>query len=484
MNKVITLVLALSMIMMLTACDKDKENTLMAESTGATANTLESTNTSTGGAQDNKQDITDSAVNDPSLETTVPSNDNIDISNPSHTHEYVIERIVATCTQTGFTIHMCICGDSFIDGKTNATGHSFGEWYTIKEPTVNSTGLAERQCSACDTKETKVLGQLIDNHEHSYTVSMTTPPSCILEGTMTYSCSCGDTYNEPIPSVDHQYSYRVTDPTCTNEGYTIFTCTVCGNSYRDNFTHPTEHNWKAAPCTVEKTCLTCGETEGIVYGHVWKDATCTLPSICEECGETKGVPLGHNWRVATCTAAKVCKVCKVTEGSANGHSWVDGNCTTPKTCSVCNTMDGEAVHNFIGDRCSLCGCKEPSVGLIFYKYKDGYYLLTAGTCADAEIVIPTTYKGLPVVGIYKDFSTRNNNSNATIKSDSITSIFIPSSITAIEARVFLNCSSLTSIVYDGTIQQWNAISKGDHWNSAFSTIVVTCNDGTLTYKKI
>lgn len=113
--------------------------------------------------------------------------------------------------------------------------------------------------------------------------------------------------------------------------------------------------------------------------------------------------------------------------------------------------------------------------------RGGYYLLTTGSCSSTDIVIPTTYRGLPVLGIYKDFSTRTNNSDCAINSDSITSIYIPSCITDIGARVFLNCSNLTSIVYDGTKQQWNAITKGEHWYSAFSTIVVTCNDGTLTY---
>lgn len=51
---------------------------------------------------------------------------------------------------------------------------------------------------------------------HSYTSSVTTAPTCTVEGEQTYVCSlCGDSYTEAIAAPGHSYSY----------GY----CTVCGS---------------------------------------------------------------------------------------------------------------------------------------------------------------------------------------------------------------------------------------------------------------
>lgn len=358
MKRILTLLLVLAMLLCLTACGGDKESTPTSENTGATANTTESTNGPTDGTQDSMQGTTDTTIgeeNDSSMETTKPSVGNAETTNPTHTHEYVDKVTAATCTKEGYTLHTCSCGDRYTDNATAATGHNFGEWNTTKEPTTAATGIAERKCSKCNETETKVLGQLIDNHTHSYTSKITIQPTCKTDGQKTYSCSCGDTYSEPVASIDHQYGHKVTNPTCTNEGYTTYTCTVCGNSYRDNFTHPTGHNWKAATCTAKKTCLTCGETEGVAFGHSWKAATCAAPKTCKTCGVTEGGTTAHSWKAATCTAPKTCNTCGATDGSAVGHSWSAATCTIPQTCNTCGATEGKATgHKWSDGKCKVC----------------------------------------------------------------------------------------------------------------------------------
>ncbi len=39
----------------------------------------------------------------------------------------------------------------------------------------------------------------------------------------------------------HNYTKKVTAPTCTKKGYTTYTCTDCGYSYKDNYTNPVGH---------------------------------------------------------------------------------------------------------------------------------------------------------------------------------------------------------------------------------------------------
>ena len=63
---------------------------------------------------------------------------------------------------------------------------------------------------------------------------------------------------------------------------------------------------------------------------------------------------------------------------------------------------------------------------------------------------------------------------------SLTSITIPDSVTSIDRSVFLNCTLLKSINYEGTVEQWNAISKDSYWNSSLPATEVICTDGTVT----
>ena len=47
---------------------------------------------------------------------------------------------------------------------------------------------------------------------------------------------------------------------------------------------------------------------------------------------------------------------------------------------------------------------------------------------------------------------------------SLTSVTIPSGVTEIGGGAFWGCTSLNHIYYEGTTAQWDAITKGDHWN--------------------
>ena len=60
----------------------------------------------------------------------------------------------------------------------------------------------------------------------------------------------------------------------------------------------------------------------------------------------------------------------------------------------------------------------------------------------------------------------------------LTSIIIPDSVTSIDYYAFLGCSGLTSITFDGTVEQWGAITKGDNWKYNVPTTEVICSDGT------
>ena len=67
-----------------------------------------------------------------------------------------------------------------------------------------------------------------------------------------------------------KYTSAVTAPTCTEQGYTTYTCD-CGHSYQDDFVNTLDHSWNDGKVTKEPTldaegeklflCTVCGETK-------------------------------------------------------------------------------------------------------------------------------------------------------------------------------------------------------------------------------
>ena len=138
-------------------------------------------------------------------------------------HVYEAEITYPTCTEGGYTTYTCACGDSYTDDYADPTGHDYTEWEIEVFPTCQGSGTLRRECLACGLED-KIFS---------------TP-------------------------AEHQYEAVVTEPTCTEEGYTTYTC-HCGDSYIDDYLPATGHNFgewtPTAPGVEERSCETCGETE-------------------------------------------------------------------------------------------------------------------------------------------------------------------------------------------------------------------------------
>lgn len=63
----------------------------------------------------------------------------------------------------------------------------------------------------------------------------------------------------------------------------------------------------------------------------------------------------------------------------------------------------------------------------------------------------------------------------------LTGVIIPSNIEGISSNVFSGCSSLTSIEYDGTIDEFEDITKDSAWRDGSSIEYVQCTDGIIDY---
>ncbi|MCD8006562.1 MAG: hypothetical protein LUF29_06265, partial [Oscillospiraceae bacterium] len=256
-------------------------------------------------------------------------------------HSYLIEITRdATCTETGVITYTCsVCGDSYTE-DIPATGHTI-EVQNAKDATCTEDGYTgDEVCTVCS--ETVTTGQVIPATGHSYE-AVVTAPTCTEKGYTTYTCSvCGDSYvADETEALGHSYEAVVTAPTCTEKGYTTYTCSVCGDTYVADETEALGHSYEAvvtAPTCTEKgyttyTCSVCGDTyvadETEALGHSY-EAVVTAPT-CTEKGYT----------TYTCSVCGDTYVADETE--ALGHSYeavvTAPTCTekgyTTYTCSVC-----------------------------------------------------------------------------------------------------------------------------------------------------
>jgi hypothetical protein len=69
-------------------------------------------------------------------------------------HNY--ESIVTdpTCTEGGYTTYTCSCGESHVGNTTEALGHSFTNYVSDNNATIDSDGTKTAKCDRCDATDT------------------------------------------------------------------------------------------------------------------------------------------------------------------------------------------------------------------------------------------------------------------------------------------------------------------------------------------
>lgn len=148
-----------------------------------------------------------------------------------HTHSYDAVITPPTCTKPGYTTYTCECGDTYQGNEVAAIGHNYSDWVVMQEATEEKPGLRIRECSTCNYKETESIPWTNPNdHTHTYT-SIVTPPTCTEKGYTVYTCECGDTYRDEIPATGHSYGpWRVVrEATEKRTGLEERSCETCGD---------------------------------------------------------------------------------------------------------------------------------------------------------------------------------------------------------------------------------------------------------------
>ncbi len=209
----------------------------------------------------------------------------------AHTHSYTVSVVEPNCNTGGYTEYVCECGDKYRADETAALSHTWGPWTVERPATTQEKGLQKRTCSNCQITEEKKTDKISENHTHSYTEQVV-QPTCTAEGYTVYTCNCGHTYTgNTVSAKSHGYTAQVVKPTCETQGYTVHKCT-CGKTYTDSKTQPTGHTWsdwktvkeatETAEGLKERTCSACAKKEeqtiakkepGIV-GYVYIEIRC------------------------------------------------------------------------------------------------------------------------------------------------------------------------------------------------------------------
>ena len=164
---------------------------------------------------------------------------------PALNHDLVQHDAQApTCTEIGWNAYdTCSRCDYTTYAELPALNHDLVH-HDAKAPTCTEIGWdAYDTCSRCDYTtyaELPALNHALVHHEAK-------APTCTEIGWNAYdTCSrCDYTTYAELPILGHDYQAVTVDPTCEADGYTIFTCSRCKDSYTANPTDKLGHQFGA-----------------------------------------------------------------------------------------------------------------------------------------------------------------------------------------------------------------------------------------------
>ena len=149
-----------------------------------------------------------------------------------------------TCTEIGWDAYeTCSRCDYTTRKELPALNHAL-EQHAAKAPTCTEIGWdAYDTCSRCDHTtyaELPALNHNLVNHDAK-------APTCTEKGWNAYdTCSrCDYTTYAEQPALNHDYQAVTVEPTCETDGYTVFTCSRCKDSYTADPTDQLGHQFGA-----------------------------------------------------------------------------------------------------------------------------------------------------------------------------------------------------------------------------------------------
>ena len=198
-----------------------------------------------------------------------------------------------TCTEIGWDAYeTCSRCDHTTYAEQPALNHDL-EQHEAKAPTCTEKGWdAYETCSRCDYTTRKELPAL----NHDLVQHDAQAPTCTEIGWNAYeTCSrCDHTTYTELPALNHDYQAVTVDPTCEADGYTIFTCSRCKDSYTADPTDQLGHQFGAwspngtgsqsADC-LRQGCAHTGSTDCRKF--TFRTAEGEALTFCPVCGQAE-----------------------------------------------------------------------------------------------------------------------------------------------------------------------------------------------------
>ena len=197
-----------------------------------------------------------------------------------------------TCTEKGWNAYETCKNCNYTTRKELPAQHDLKQ-HAAKAPTCTEIGWdAYETCSRCDHTtyaELPALNHDLVNHDAK-------APTCTENGWDAYeTCSrCDHTTYAELPALNHDYQAVTVEPTCETDGYTVFTCSRCKDSYTADPTDKLGHQFGAwspngtgsqsAGC-LRQGCVHTGSTDCRKF--TFRTAEGETLTFCPVCGQAE-----------------------------------------------------------------------------------------------------------------------------------------------------------------------------------------------------
>ena len=213
-----------------------------------------------------------------------------------------------TCTEPGWDAYETCSRCDYTTYAELPAQHDLRH-HAAKAPTCTGIGWdAYDTCSRCDYTTTYVelpaLNHALEQHEAQ-------APTCTEIGWDAYeACSrCDHTTRKELPALNHDYQAVTVEPTCETDGYTVFTCSRCKDSYTADPTDQLGHQFGAwspngtgsqsASC-LRQGCAHTGSTDCRKF--TFRTAEGEALTFCPVCGQAENAAQLEKIEAATAWA--------------------------------------------------------------------------------------------------------------------------------------------------------------------------------------
>lgn len=213
---------------------------------------------------------------------------------PEHVCNFVVtEEVAATCTEAGYVVYTCECGENYSEKTSEATGHDFCEWhrgYDLRSEKET------RECEICGAQEERETEVHVHNHVADETTAIAA--TCDKDGKEAdMICECGDVIvGKTITAIGHDYvpvDGTSVAPTCEVAGKeSDKKCTHCEDVIAGATIDPTGHSFTDYVSDNNAT----EEADGTKTAHCDHDGCDATDTVVDE--GSKIVP-AIDWKAAT-----------------------------------------------------------------------------------------------------------------------------------------------------------------------------------------